>query len=52
MLGFAVPTPGQQLSCPEETVDDPLPKHLLFGWLSSPVQLSRSTWSKTALKLA
>ena len=32
-------SPGKLLSSPREAVADPLPKHLLLGWGSSPVQL-------------
>ena len=38
-LVCGVLTPGKMLSSPKEAVADPLPKHLLFVWWSSPVQL-------------
>ena len=38
-LVCGVLTPGKLLPSPKEVVADPLPKHWLFAWWSSPVQL-------------
>ena len=38
-LVCGVLAPGKLLPSPKEPVADPLPKHLLFGWWRSPVQL-------------
>ena len=38
VLLFGLWSSGKLLRSPKVTVADPLPKHLLFGWLCSPVQ--------------
>ena len=35
-------TPGKLLPNPKAAVADPLPKHRLFGWWSSPVSVTKS----------